>query len=141
MSDTIYYETPDFGLRKTERLKSQKSIGLLFSQGKLVSSGNLILKYIPKKNAENDAAIKVGVTVSGKKMKKSVDRNYVKRILREAFRHKKSEFYKLLSPQFPGADFMFIYNHTTRPEYQKTMKEMEGIIKKLNGKIKENGTD
>lgn len=127
------------GLRKTEKLKSAKAIEALFTDGRFISYGQLILKY-KVRPAVQSVPFKMGVTVSRKKFKKSVDRNFVKRILRETYRHHKPQFLNLLSEGFPGADFMFIYNATTKPVYGQTSEEMAGILKKLAAKVRKHET-
>lgn len=123
-----------YGLKKTEKLKSTKAIDSLFTDGKLISYGHLILKYKIKPTQEA-VPFKMGVTVSRRKFKKSVDRNFVKRILREAYRLQKPAFQALICEQFPGADFMFIYNTNTKPDFTKTVEEMNGILKRLSSKV------
>ena len=135
-------DTPDhisLGLRKNEKLKSAKAIDALFTDGHFISYGRLILKY-KVRPATEPVPFKMGVTVSRKKFKKSVDRNFVKRILREAYRHHKPQFLDLVSEGFPGADFMFIYNATVKPAYGQTSEEMGGILKKLAAKVRKHET-
>lgn len=74
-----------FTYPKHEKLKSQKHIDLLFSQGKSVSKFPLRLVYVPIE-LENDEKIKIGVSVSKKNFKNAVDRNHYKRLLRECYR-------------------------------------------------------
>ena len=61
------------------RLKKEKDFQLVFSKGKRVYSKNLTLIYLEQKE------LKVGYAVS-KKHGGSVQRNRIKRILRESFR-------------------------------------------------------
>ena len=74
-----------FSYPKHEKLKSQKHIELLFSEGKSVSKYPLRLVYVPIE-LEDDKKIKIGVSVSKKNFKKAVDRNHYKRLLRECYR-------------------------------------------------------
>jgi ribonuclease P protein component len=74
-----------FTYPKHEKLKSQKHIDLLFSEGKSVSKFPLRLVYVPIE-LENDEKIKIGVSVSKKNFKNAVDRNHYKRLLRECYR-------------------------------------------------------
>lgn len=74
-----------FTYPKHEKLKSQKHIDLLFSEGKSVSKFPLRLVYVPVE-LENNEKIKIGVSVSKKNFKKAVDRNHYKRLLRECYR-------------------------------------------------------
>jgi len=74
-----------FTYPKHEKLKSQKHIDLLFSEGKSVSKYPLRLVYVPIV-LEDGEKIKIGVSVSKKNFKKAVDRNHYKRLLRECYR-------------------------------------------------------
>ncbi|HEX8563999.1 MAG TPA: ribonuclease P protein component [Flavobacterium sp.] len=74
----------DYKYPKEERLKSKRTIDLLFSKGKSVAKYPLRLVYVPIEL--DDAPINFGVSVSKKYFKKAVDRNYFKRLLREAYR-------------------------------------------------------
>lgn len=74
-----------FSYPKHEKLKSQKHIDLLFSEGKSVSKYPLRLVFVPIE-LENGEKIKIGVSVSKKNFKKAVDRNQYKRLLRECYR-------------------------------------------------------
>ena len=62
----------------------------MFTEGKTVSKYPLRLAYIPISQTEAEGMpLKMGVSVSKKHFKKAVDRNYFKRLLREAYRHNK----------------------------------------------------
>lgn len=78
-----------FTYPKNQKLKSKKTIDLLFSEGKSVSKFPLRLVFVESDygldSAKNEK-LKMGVSVSKKNFKKAVDRNYFKRLLREAFR-------------------------------------------------------
>lgn len=74
-----------FSYPKHEKLKSQKHIELLFSEGKSVSNYPLRLVYVPIELEEGEK-IKIGVSVSKKNFKRAVDRNHYKRLLRECYR-------------------------------------------------------
>ncbi len=84
--------------RKAQKRQSHRSPCL--PDGRFISYGQLILKY-KVRPAVQSVPFKMGVTVS-RKSSKSVDRNFVKRILRETYRHHKPQFLNLLSEGFPG---------------------------------------
>ena len=79
-----------------EKLKHKTQIDLLFAKGKWHSSGNLrIISIDLEKKPQPDfdiSNVKIGVSVSKKYFKKAVDRNRIKRLLREAYRHNKDVF-------------------------------------------------
>lgn len=81
---------------RSEKLKQKRETDLLFAKGKWSSCGNLRIISInlekkPQKNFELQNQ-KFGVAVSKKFFKKAVDRNRIKRLLREAYRLNKEVF-------------------------------------------------
>lgn len=85
----------DYKLPRSEKLKSKNEIDLLFTKGKWHSSGHIRIKVLNV--PQNDATLqmpasKIGFSVSKKLFKKAVDRNRIKRLLREAYRHHKPAF-------------------------------------------------
>ena len=79
-----------------EKLKQKKEIDFLFAKGKWQTNGNLrIITIDLSKKPPEDFEIsnqKVGVSVSKKYFKKAVDRNRIKRLLRELYRLNKELF-------------------------------------------------
>jgi ribonuclease P protein component len=100
---------------KSEKLKSQKAIDLLFSEGKSVSKYPLRLVY-RKMETHQEETLKFGVSVSKKYFKNAVDRNYYKRILRETFRLNKHLFVEKLTDKYA---IMFFYQTKDRLDYQE----------------------
>lgn len=122
----------NFSYPKSEKLKSKKTIDLLFSKGKSVSKYPLRLVYVESDYgiAENsEQKIKMGVSVSKKYFKHAVDRNYFKRLLREAYRLNKHLLIDHLEK--PHA-FMFFYQSNDRLSYQeietKTIQLFEKFV-------------
>lgn len=86
----------DFKYPTKEKLKQKREIDLLFGKGKWYSCGNLRIISIDldKKPQENFIISnqKFGVSVSKRYFKKAVDRNRIKRLLRENYRLNKKMF-------------------------------------------------
>ena len=102
----------DFTYPKKEKLKSQKIIDSIFSEGKSVSKYPLRLVYTAISNSE--VQLKFGVSVSKKHFKKAVDRNYFKRVLRECYRLNKG----LLTEGLEKKYFcMFFYQTSEKLSY------------------------
>ena len=80
----------DQGFPKKEKLKSKDDIALLFKKGKWFSHGSLRIVFV--KYEEGNSA-KFGVSAAKKIFKKAVDRNRIKRLLREAYRLNKEEYH------------------------------------------------
>lgn len=77
------------GYPKKEKLKSKDDISLLFKKGKWFSHGTLRIAFV---KCEEGNSAKFGVSVAKKIYKKAVDRNRIKRLLREAYRLNKDEY-------------------------------------------------
>ena len=86
----------DFKFPKAEKLKHKREIDLLFAKGKWQTCGNLrIISINLEKKPQEDFLIsnqKFGVSVSKRYFKKAVDRNRIKRLLRETYRLNKEIF-------------------------------------------------
>ena len=117
-----------FSYPKHEKLKSQKHIELLFSEGKSVSKYPLRLVYVPIE-LEDDKKIKIGVSVSKKNFKKAVARNHYKRLLRECYRLNKHLLLETMDS--PYAIMLFYQtreNMTFHEMNQKTIQLFEKFI-------------
>lgn len=79
----------NFGYSKDVKLKQKKEIDLLFAKGKWQTCGNIRVIFSPQNYTSK---LQVGVSVSKKLYKRAVDRNRIKRLLREAFRLNKLAF-------------------------------------------------
>lgn len=116
-----------FSYPKKHKLKSKKSIDLLFSKGKSVSKYPLRLVYAIADEKHMDGELmKMGVSVSKKYFKHAVDRNYFKRILRETYRLNQHLLREHLEQPY---NFMFFYQTKDRLTYaeieQKTVQLFE----------------
>ncbi|GAA4273278.1 ribonuclease P protein component [Aquimarina gracilis] len=111
---------------KKERLKSKKEIELLFSEGETISNYPVRLVY-RKTNFEDEVTIKATVSVSKRHFKRAVDRNRIKRLLRESYRKNKY----LVPNTTHQFTFMFLYSGKEMPEYQFIESKVKGILLKF----------
>lgn len=74
---------------KERKLKYKSEIDLLFQKGKWRTHQNLRLIFLP--TAEN-TGFRIGVSVSKRNFKRAVDRNRIKRLLREIYRLNRPAF-------------------------------------------------
>jgi ribonuclease P protein component len=118
-------------LPRNKSLKSTKLIDTLFEKGKTIIVYPLRLVYIyTDEIVEQD--FQVSFTVSKKKFKNAVDRNYIKRLMRESFRKQQHQ----IKPK--NIAMMWIFMDKNKPDYEAIHKSVEKIIEKLNKK--NNGT-
>lgn len=79
----------NFSLKKHERLNSKKLIGQLFSEGKSSFVYPFKIIFLDVERHGNCTA-EILVSVSKRSFKKAVDRNRIKRLVREAYRTNKT---------------------------------------------------
>ena len=126
----------NFTYPKSEKLKSKKTIDLLFSEGKSVSKFPLRLVYIESDydiHTDSEQKIKMGVSVSKKYFKHAVDRNYFKRVLRETYRLNKHLLTENLDKPYA---FMFFYQTKERLTYQEIETKTIQLFEKFLVQIK-----
>ena len=86
---SAYEAMKKFTLSKGERIRGKKLIELLFKEGNRVNFG--IIRVIAKEDPdESQTGHRVLFSVPSKTFKRSVDRNLIRRRLREAYRLNKS---------------------------------------------------
>lgn len=81
------FDSMSLGFKKAERLYKRDEFSLLFKKGKKVSAYPLRIIYLFKEFEEGETApIKCAFSVPKRNHKKAVDRNFLKRRMREAYR-------------------------------------------------------
>jgi ribonuclease P protein component len=106
---------------KTDSIKKNYEFLKAYKKGKFYAAKYLILYVVPNNKGMN----RLGIT-AGKKVGGSVQRNRVKRLIRENYRY----YEKFIKD---GFDLVFVARGTERlPEYLEIKKEMKFLLKKLN---------
>ncbi len=111
----------------SEKLKSKILIDILFSEGISIKKYPIKLIYLPIKNPGIETN-KTGVSVPKRNFKKAVDRIYLKRLMREAFRKNK---YLVDSNFNHKYALMFIYTANKKHELQEITDCIIQLLKKL----------
>jgi ribonuclease P protein component len=110
----------------------------LFKEGKSFSNFPLRAIYLTVEN--QDAPLKASFAVSTKYFKKAVDRNRVKRLMRESYRLQKHKLADELTRLDNQLAVFFIYTSSDLPNYKsifdKLGNTLEGIKKSVSPKIK-----
>ena len=118
--------------KKQEKLKKSKLIEKLFAQGKALTEYPIKLIYLEIEH-ESPYKIQAGVTVSKRNFKNAVDRNRIKRLLREVYRKNKYVIYE--SEDTKKHIFMFIYLGKKEFEYPILEDKMKSLLHKFILKV------
>jgi len=119
------YLSGRFSLGQKERLKSAKSIEYLFSEGKAINAYPLRLVFVS--NPNSTVPMQCAFSVSKRHFKKAVDRNKIKRLLRESYRKIKPTLNQNLSQPYMG---MILFNGKEIPSQENTNKSVSILIEK-----------
>ena len=121
-----------FSLGKEERLKSKKLISKLFTDGNSIKVFPLRMVYLQTEHTSNFPA-QIGVSVPKRKFKKAVDRNKIKRLLRESYRTQKNIMYSNIDQPYV---FMISYLAKEEWNYHDIEKKMTLLLHKFTEEIK-----
>ena len=117
-----------YGLGKSQRLKSRKLIQSLFAEGK--SFHHFPLKVIWVQNNDSNT-LQAGFSVSSRLFKRAVDRNCIKRLMRECYRVQKVGLEKTLIQSEKSLAVFFIYTGKEKIAHAAMFEAMTQAIKKL----------
>jgi len=137
---SLYYSIPFImserseTFKKHERLCSKKAIEALFEKGISISCYPF---YVLWSYSDQDSIkpAKVAISVSKKLIKSAVQRNAVKRKIREAYRKKKYILYDFLTSAGKKINFILIYRENKVPDYFEIERHIDDTIQKLISSI------
>jgi ribonuclease P protein component len=118
-----------YSYNKTEKLKSRKVLTGLFTNGKSFSVFPLKVFYSLSEMSEHP--VKAGVGVSARNFKKAVDRNRIKRVLRECYRLNKLSLHDSVAAKQKSVAVFFLYVGKELPEYGMLNEKMKTVLTKL----------
>ena len=119
-------------LGKQERLKSKKLIEKLYAEGDSVKTFPLRLMYVQTAHT-SEFPCQVGVSVAKRNYKLAVDRNRLKRLMRETYRLQKQIVYNNLDEPYV---FMISYIGREEIKYEDLYLKMEKLLTLFIDKVK-----
>ncbi len=120
-----------YTLGKEERLKSKKLIEKLYASGNSVKTFPLRMIYLQIEHT-SDFPCQVGVSVPKRNFKLAVDRNRIKRLMRETYRLQKQLVYENLDKPYI---FMISYLGKEEWTYEELYIKMEKLLKLFKNEI------
>ncbi len=120
--------------KKSEKLCHKRLIQKLFSHGKSFYDYPFKVIYcydFDPQQLMNNYPVRVLLTVSKKHFKKAVDRNRIKRLMRESYRKNKSQLYQTLDGKNKKLLLSFIFTGRELPQYAEVEKKIIDINNRL----------
>ncbi|MDB5243345.1 MAG: rnpA [Spirosoma sp.] len=123
------------GLPRHARLKSRTDIDELFAGGQRFSVFPLLLWH--RTLPGGPATLQAGFTCSKKHFKKAVDRNRVKRLMREAYRLQAASLRGRVAEGDAGLHLFFVFIDKQLPEYPAIFAAMGKALQQIKKKTYE----
>jgi ribonuclease P protein component len=111
------------------RLKRRKIIEQLFSEGRAVTAFPIRVQY--KMVDQLTVPLQAGFSVSSRNFKRAVDRNRIKRLMREAYRLQKLPLEQALQTKQQQLALFLIYTGKELPVYALVKEKVEVVLTKL----------
>ena len=123
-----------FAYSKEEKLKGRKIVQQVFSVGKSFIVFPLKIFYMQELSDEN-SVIKIGFGAGSRNFKKAVDRNRIKRLLREAYRLEKEPVCKFLLEHNKKVTVFILYIDKIMPKNGIIKEKLPKTLQKLITRI------
>ncbi|CAN5428013.1 ribonuclease P protein component [soil metagenome] len=138
MSTFIHMKEKVYSFNRQEKLKSRKQIREVFETGKSFSHFPFRVLYLQVN--ENPSNLQAAFSVSTKHFKLAVDRNRIRRLMREAYRLQKQPLLTELQNKQIHCVIFFIYTGSQLPKFYDIKSGIGGVLervleKALNGEI------
>lgn len=128
MCANLHFTIIAFTFHKSERLCSRKKIDLLFGKGASSYSAPVKLMYM-KDDPALDVPAQAMFVVPKRNVKHAVNRNTLKRRMRESYRLFKPELYEALRER--KVILAFIYTSSKEEAFEKIDQAVKKSIKKM----------
>lgn len=119
---------------KEERICNEIEITRLFEQGESFICYPVRVVWLEDKE-ETSKIVKVLISVSKKKLRHAVDRNHVKRLVREAYRLNKTVFVNTIAETKISLSICFIWLPSDLVDFKKVDRKMTDALARISQKI------
>ena len=134
----------DYGLTKSERLTSQLVIEKLFAGGNASMAAfplRIVFMQMKKQGGENtkdEPPVSILVSVPKKRFRHAVDRNRMKRLVREAYRLNKHILWDVLEGKDYRLALAFVCITDTLPSFYAVNKSMKKALTRIAERLNAN---
>lgn len=115
---------------KKERLCNRTDIEHLFSEGKKIHISPFVVLW-QRPECPGNSRLKLLISVSKRNFPHAVDRNAIKRLVREAFRLNKQEFINYLESTHQQCEFCVIYTGSGKDSFTLMESKILLILQRL----------
>jgi ribonuclease P protein component len=122
-----------FTYSTTEKLKSRKLLNQVFAAGKSLNVYPIKITYL-QEEIDSESKVQMGVGASSRHFKKAVQRNRIKRLLRESYRLQKFRLIELL-PEKKQLNAFLLFIGKDMSETALIPEKMKLILDKLANSI------
>ena len=123
-----------FTLGRDEKLKSRKAIEQLFKSGKSFSHFPFRIIY---ELGDGESSLQSAFSVSSKTFKQAVNRNRIKRLMREVYRLQKNELKQTVTDKRCRLVVFFIYTGNNLPLFDDLKEKMASALLRLTKIVNE----
>ena len=122
-----------YGFPKAEHLCGKNNFQLLFKEGRAWYTASLKLLCLHR--PADRMAMQTGVVVPKRLFRHAVDRNRVKRLLREAYRLEKPALHASLGEGCHQWQLLFVYTGRELPTFQQVQKSVNVLLNSMQKKF------
>ena len=132
-----FWMMPKNTFKKEERLTNKKTFELLFEKGKSFAVFPFRIVWT-EPTEQNAFPVKLGISVPKKSFAKAIQRNRIKRRIREAYRKNKHCLYEVLEKKNLSTAVMLIYTSKEEQVYRQIENKMILSLQKLSAIVEQN---